>query len=259
MQFIRLLGDHARIIWALMLRELATRYGRDNLGFLWVIFEPLMFCGAVLILWRSIRGPYENGLGIVPFIMTGYMPTILVRHIVMYSMNAVKMNAGLLYHKSITVLDLYSARIMLEFIGVTLAFFIITMLALTFGFAHPPQNLGLFYEGWFTTGLIGAGFGLVLGAISEIVEVVERIVGVALYILVPLSGTFYLADWLPSNVRELALLVPFLDCSEMVRGGFFGPSVHPHYHEVYTLGCALVMLFFGLLLVRHIRDRIELP
>src|ERR1700761_5340319 len=106
MQAIEVLREHGRIIWAIMLRELATRYGRDNLGFLWVIFEPLVFCVGVLILWRSIRGPYENGLSVIPFVMTGYMPTILVRHIVMYSLNAVKINSGLLYHKKITVLDL---------------------------------------------------------------------------------------------------------------------------------------------------------
>ena len=91
----RLLEEHSRIIWALMLRELATRYGRNNLGFLWVIGEPLVFCAAVLVLWRAIRGQYENGIGVIPFIMTGYMPTILVRHVVMYSLNAIKVNSPL--------------------------------------------------------------------------------------------------------------------------------------------------------------------
>src|SRR5580693_6528623 len=97
------LKEHRRIIWALMLRELATRYGRDNIGFLWVIFEPMAFCLGVLVLWRTVRGPFENGLGVVPFTMTGYMPLVLLRHMTMYSLNAIKINNGLLYHKSITV------------------------------------------------------------------------------------------------------------------------------------------------------------
>src|SRR5580693_3957429 len=108
-----------------MLRELATRYGRNNAGFLWVIFEPLAFCIGVLAMWRAIRGQYEAGVSVVPFVMTGYMPVILVRHMCMYSLNAIKINSGLLYHRNITVLDLFSARIILEFVGVTLAFAVV--------------------------------------------------------------------------------------------------------------------------------------
>jgi capsular polysaccharide transport system permease protein len=258
MQAIETLKEHSRIIWALMLRELATRYGRNNLGFLWVIFEPLVFCVGVLILWRAIRGPYEAGLSVIPFVMCGYMPTILVRHIVMYSLNAVKINGGLLYHKSISVLDLFFARIILEFIGVSLSFAVIFGVLISFGLAPLPANLGLVYEGWFITGFVGCGMALMVGAISEIVEVVERIIGVTLYILVPLSGTFFLAEWLPPDVRRIALLLPFLNCSEMVRAGVFGPSINPHYDVAYTVGCAMVMTFIGLLIVRHVRARADM-
>ena len=250
--------EHARIIWALMLRELATRYGRDNIGFLWVVFEPLMFCVGVLILWRSIRGPYENGLSVIPFVLTGYMPTILIRHIVMYSLNSVKINGGLLYHRNITILDLFSARIILEFVGVTLSFSLIYAVLLVFQLAPVPANLGLIYQGWFITALVGAGMGLMVGALSELVEVVERIIGVTLYILVPLSGTFFLADWIPADVRRIALLLPFLNCSEMVRSGFFGSAIHPHYDAAYTLECAAVMLVIGLLIMRHVKPRTDM-
>jgi capsular polysaccharide transport system permease protein len=258
MHTIETVREHSRIIWALMLRELATRYGRDNLGFLWVVFEPLVFCVGVLIMYRAIRGPYIEAISVIPFIMGGYMPTILVRHIVMYSLNAVKINGGLLYHKSISVLDLFVARILLEFIGVTLSFALIFSVLLAFGLAPFPVNLGLLYEGWFTTGFVGCGLALMVGAISEIVDVVERIISVTLYVLVPISGTFFLADWLPPSVRHYALLLPFLNCSEMVRAGMFGPSINPHYDLGYTLACALVMTVIGLLIARHARARAEL-
>jgi len=252
-----MLKDHARIIWALMLREIATRYGRDNLGFLWVICEPLVFCVGVLILWRSIRGQYENGIGVVPFVMTGYMPTILVRHIAMYSINSIRVNSGLLYHKSITVLDLFSSRIILEFFGVSLAFFVVYSILGVFSLIELPRNIGLVYEGWIILGFSGAGLALILGAISELFEVVERIISVTLYILVPLSGTFYMVDWLPPDVQRLALLMPFLDCTEMIRSGVFGSAVVAHYDVGYTVSVSCLMIFIGLLLMRHIRDRVE--
>jgi capsular polysaccharide transport system permease protein len=255
---LNLVDDHLRIIWALMLRELATRYGRNNLGFLWVIAEPLVFCAAVLLLWRAIRGPYENGLEVIPFVLTGYMPTILVRHMVMYSLNAVRVNSPLLYHRNITVLDLMLARVVLEFIGVTLGFFLIFGVLLAFGLAKPPENLALAYEGWFITAWVGFGLALVIGSVSEMQEVVERTIGVALYIVVPLSGTFFLADWLPTDARNAALVLPFLHCSEMIRAGFFGASVHPHYDAGYAAAWGAGLTLLGLLLIRHVRDRVEL-
>jgi capsular polysaccharide transport system permease protein len=254
---LALLDDHVRIIWALMLRELATRYGRDNVGFLWVIFEPLGFCIGVLLMWRAIRGPVENGISVVPFVMTGYMPLILVRHMTMYSLNAVKINSALLYHKSITVLDLFSARIFLEFVGVTFAFVVVYTLITIFGFAKPPANIGLVYEGWMLAAGAGCGLALLVGGISEIFEVVERIIGIALYLLVPLSGTFFLADWLPPYARKLALLLPFLNCAEMIRAGIFGNAINPHYDAGYTFMVDWVMIVVGLLLIRRIRDRVD--
>ena len=51
-----------RVIGALMIRELVTRFGRENIGFLWMMVEPLLFAGLVGILWRYIeRAPKCTG------------------------------------------------------------------------------------------------------------------------------------------------------------------------------------------------------
>jgi capsular polysaccharide transport system permease protein len=254
---IKTLDEHSRIIWALMLRELATRYGRNNLGFLWVIAEPMTFCVGVLILWRTMRGPYENGISVIPFVLTGYMPTILVRHVVSYSVNAVKINGPLLYHRRISILDLYLARIGIEFVGVSLAFVVTFGSLLLLGLAPIPYDIGIVYEGWLLISRVAAGMALLVGALSELIEVVERIISVTLYILVPLSGTFFLADWLPPDVRKLALSLPFLNCAEIIRYGFFGPSIHPHFDVGYTLTCGAIMLFLGLVLVRQVKADVQ--
>jgi capsular polysaccharide transport system permease protein len=39
------------VIGAVMMRELHTRYGRENLGFVWLIVEPLFFCLGVMVVW----------------------------------------------------------------------------------------------------------------------------------------------------------------------------------------------------------------
>src|SRR4051812_21380251 len=156
-QRARSLRDHARIIWALLLRELATRYGRDNLGFLWIVAEPLVFTGAVVVLWRTIKPAYEHGLPIVPFVVTGYLPIILVRHMINHALTCVSANTSLLYHRRITVLHLFIARMSLEFIGVSLAFGVVVGFLMLFGFMDPPKNIYLVYCGWLTLTWITLG------------------------------------------------------------------------------------------------------
>jgi capsular polysaccharide transport system permease protein len=45
-----------RVIQALIIRELTTRFGRENIGFLWVMAEPLLFAVLVGLLWRFEKG-----------------------------------------------------------------------------------------------------------------------------------------------------------------------------------------------------------
>ncbi|MGA0602280.1 ABC transporter permease [Caulobacter sp. KR2-114] len=249
---------HLRIIWALMLRELSTRYGRDNIGFLWVVAEPLLFAAGVLALWGVARPPYEHGLRVLPFVITGYMPIILVRHMISHGMNCVRANRELLYHRQIAVLHLFFARLALEFVGVSLAFVVIFVLLNAAGQMDPPARLYLVYAGWVILAWTSFGLALIFGALAEMFDYVERFVSVITYILVPLSGTFYMAAWLPPGFRRMALYLPFLHSVEMIRGGFFGEFTPTYFDPTYACAWAAGFTVVGLALARGVRDRVEI-
>ncbi len=69
--FIESLRIQLRVIGALLMREIVTRYGRDNLGFLWLFVEPMMFTLGVTALWAG-TGLRHSSLPIVAFAVTGY-------------------------------------------------------------------------------------------------------------------------------------------------------------------------------------------
>ena len=46
-----------RVILALLMREIITRFGRRNLGVLWLVAEPMMFTMFVAALWTAIARP----------------------------------------------------------------------------------------------------------------------------------------------------------------------------------------------------------
>lgn len=247
-----------RIIWALILRELATRYGRDNIGFLWLVGEPLMFCIGVTIMWSIIRAPFEHGIGVVAFTVTGYLPLTLLRHLLGQSVNCLRANSNLLYHKQITALKLFTARAILEIAGVSATFFVVTTLMCLFGLMDPPKNIALVITGWFLLAWIVFGLGLIFGCLSQYSDIVERAMQLLTYVMLPMTGTFYMIAWLPYQYRETVDKIPFINCSEMIRKGFFGEFVPAYFHVTYTVYWALGLTFIGLILCQMIRDRVEL-
>jgi len=251
------ISKHATIITSLMLREIITRYGRRGLGFVWLVGEPLLFTGSVIILWSIIKAPYQHGIRIAPFVMTGYMTLVMFRHLISYSMGAVSGNVGLLFHQKIKILHVYLSRFLLEFGGATLAFVIVYVTLMAFGQVGLPQDILLLYYGWVTLFILGMGVALVVSALAMEFPVVERIVPVLLYAILPFSGAFTMAAWLPPNLREFYLKVPLPHTVEMIRAGVFGEFVETHYDPLYPLFWGGVLIAFGLIMISRAKEHID--
>lgn len=248
---------NARIITALMLRELITRYGRRGLGFAWLIGEPLLFCLGVLVLWTVARPDYEHGIRMGPFIMTGYMSLLLLRHQITLSLSALQANVGLLHHRGIAVLHLYIARNILEFLGTTAAFAVVYAVLMALRQVSWPADLLLLYGGWFLLAFMSMGVAMIFAALAIRFEVMERIVPLFTYILIPMSGAFFMAAWVPAAYRDAFLLIPLPHPIEMVRAGVFGEFVETHFDPLYALGWAAVFNAAGLLLLGGARERVD--
>ena len=52
MQSLRI---QARVVHALIMREIITRYGRHNIGFAWLFAEPMLFTIGVIGLWSIVH------------------------------------------------------------------------------------------------------------------------------------------------------------------------------------------------------------
>jgi len=253
----RTIGDHLRIVGALMIREVATRFGREGLGFAWLVGEPLIFAFGVLLMWTLLKPAYEHGLRLAPFIMTGYMSLLLLRHMISHGLSAIIANTGLLYHRHITPLHIYISRFALEFAGTTVAFVVTYGFLLATRSVTLPHEPLLLYGGWLLLAWLSTGIALVLAAIALEHEVVERVVPVFTYLLIPISGAFTMAAWLPAKYRDLFLLVPIPHGIEMIRAGVFGEFVPTYYDASYIAAWALGLNFLGLVLLARTQRNIE--
>jgi capsular polysaccharide transport system permease protein len=243
---------------ALFVRDLMMRYGRAHLGFAWVVLEPMLLTVGVLILWSILRGGYEHGLRIIELVLTGYMLLTLWRHLTNSMILLFRRSTALLYHRRVSLYDIFFSRLLLEFAGTTLALMFVMFTMLLLGLINPIEDWSLVIGGWLLMAFLATGTGAVILAVTEWNETAEKFVQPIQYLLIPLSGTFFMVGWLPSSAQTAILFNPMIHCYEMLRSGFFGPAIDTHYSTTYVISWAFFLNFVGIWGMQRIRKNLQI-
>lgn len=235
-----------RVIGALLMREVITRYGRNNIGFLWLFVEPLIFTLGVTALWTATQSVHGSSLPIVAFAMTGYSSVLIWRNMPSRCIGAVEPNLSLMYHRQVKIIDIFAARVVLEACGASISFVVLGVLYWFFGWVEPPENVLTVILGWTMLIWFGVSLGILLGSLAEMSDLVEKLWHPASYLLFPLSGAAFMVDALPKTAQNVVLLLPMVHGVELVREGYFGSAVHARYDIGYMTLCCLGLSLFAL-------------
>ncbi|UVO52383.1 ABC transporter permease [Sphingomonas sp. SUN019] len=257
-RFRRGLPVQFRVTGALMLRELHMRYGRENIGYLWLILEPLLLAAMIGLMHQ--RGPAHFGSDIkpVPLALVGYCNFMTFRGIINRAEGALEGSASLFYHRTISVFDILISRALLEVAGTFVSFVILISLAIAFGLAGLPERplwylLGVFLMFWQCFAL-----SMIVCSITHENRSIGRLIHPITYIMMPLSGAFFVLSELPSEVRKVFYWVPLSHIFELLRYGWFDAAnpdfIDPMYLGIWLMASTLI----GLLLISVVRKRIEL-
>lgn len=249
--------EQIRVLRALIVRDLMMRYGRESGGFAWVIIEPMLLCVGVTSIWMLLKPGFEKGVVVSALVFTGYMPLTLFRHISNFGVQIFRRSSLLFFHRPISILDLFWSRVVLEFTATSTAFLVVYVALLGFGFVDPVYDWSLCLLGWMTMAYIATATSLLFAVTTEIYEWSERIVQPFQYLLIPLSGTFFIVEWLPETVRSIIWYNPLIHVYETIRAGFIGPSLTTHAAWWYPIMFSTVLFAFGCLGVARARKSIH--
>ena len=242
-----------KVVKALMIRELVTRFGRDNIGFLWIMAEPLLFAGLVGVVWSYVRGPEYHGISMIAFVATGYIPLTFMRSSFGRSAKIFQTNSALLYHRQVKILDFIFVRVSIEAVGAMMAYIFAGIVLIFLGHFPFPNDVGALVAGWAIYVFFVFAVASMLAPLSEMSETVEKLVPISVYLAIPFSGVFNMASWLPAPMRDALMWSPLVSGMELMRYGLFGDLVTPYYDVTRAVGVTLAFLFFGLILCRRVR------
>jgi capsular polysaccharide transport system permease protein len=250
-------GIQRRVVHALLMREIITRFGRKNLGVLWLVAEPMLFTLGIVTLWSAVGLHHGSPIPIVAFAVTGYSSVLLWRNCASRAGGAVAQNKQLLFHRNVRVIDVLVTRILIEIGGATGSFLLLSLLFIFVGWMPMPDDPLEVVFGWTMLAWFGTSLALLIGAGTAFSEVVERLWHPVSYLMFPISGAAFMVDWLPEGLQKIVLLLPMVHGVEMLREGYFGNAVHTHYDFGYMAICCLVLSLAALYVVEEASRRVE--
>lgn len=247
------LAIQARVVFALMHRDMLSRFGRTMLGYPWAVVAPLLTIATMSLLFTFMQRRAPIGESFLLFFATGYIPYMVFRMTSLRGFGAFLSNAAVFQFPIVMPFDALLSRILLEFWTMIIASVIVFLVIWLLGFGGlPVQVTPMLYA----VGLLALlGFGVAtLNACIEIYFVTwGRFYRVMMMLLFYTSGIFYIPDWLPYQVRDMVVWNPILHVVELFRTAFYPGYGSETFDARYLLSWAFGVVPVSMALERVVR------
>lgn len=240
-----------RVLFALVVRETGTRFGRSYGGYLWAIAEPLGGIALLTVAFSlALRKP-PIGTNFALFYATGMLPFMLYNNIARSVASAINTNRGLLRYPVVTALDTVFAKLVLEVVTmIVVGTLLFTGLILSFGLEvrFDPVAVAL---SCLLAAILGLGIGTLNCVLFGFYPTWQNLWGVMTRPLVIMSGLFYTFQALPVQIQSVLWYNPIIHIVGLMRAGFYGTYDASYASPLYVLGFGLVPFVIGAYLLRR--------
>lgn len=240
-----------RAVFALILREMSTTYGRSPGGYVWAIAEPLGAVAILSVTFSLLTHHPPLGKNFVLFYATGYLPLMAYQSISGKIASAIRFSKPLLAYPTVTYVDAIVARILLAVLTeliVSVALFGITLMVIrdsvSIDFIALIRCVGMVVA-------FGTGVGLVNCFLTSVLPIWQFIWAVVNRPMFIVSGVMFLIDGLPADIRNYVLYIPITHFVSMARVGFYSSYEGAYISETYVYGISLVLAAFGMLMLHR--------
>lgn len=241
----------ARVIAALVLREMTARYGRSVGGYFWAVAEP---AGGIILLalvfsYALFRPPLGNSF--VIFYATGIIPFYLYSAVANSVTSSVQQNRGLLTYPVVSALDTVIARVILETLNFMMIAAVLFPLFIYFDRAIVTVQLDQIVLAFAMAAALGLGVGSVNAVIGGFFPTWKSIWVMVNRPMFILSGVMFTYDMIPDPARGWLWYNPVIHVIGQMRMGFFASYGGDYISHVYVFGIGLSLFVVGAYLLRR--------
>ncbi|HUF87849.1 MAG TPA: ABC transporter permease [Thermohalobaculum sp.] len=249
----------ARVLFALIMREMTTRFGRSMMGYVWAFIEPVAFIALLSLAFSRISHSPPFGNSFPLFFATGYLAFSFYNDIASLTGRSVSVNRPLLSYPAVTPLDTVLARLVLQVLT-GLAVGGIVFAGILAIYADPVQIAPAPLMTMLALGaFLGLGVGLVNVTLFALSKGWEIAYGVISRPVLFVSCIFYSYESMPLFVREILWWNPIVHLVGLLRSGFYPVYDASHVSVFYVLALALGLTVLGLALMAAMGNRLVEP
>jgi capsular polysaccharide transport system permease protein len=242
-------------IFALMMRELKTRFGAKKLGYFWAIAEPAVQASIIALLFSLIGRSSLTGVPVALFIISGIMPFKFFSKLLPQLAGSVQANKALFTYRQVSILDPLITRLIIEVTTYIVVLCIILSGMAWIGFDVEMQDFLVFLMINLLLISLGLGMGILLCVASAYWEDTNKVVGLMMMPMFMISGIFFTATMIPQKYHYLLDWNPIFHVIELIRQAMFVSYTSPIGDWQYVAFCALVSNAAGLMLYQVSRQR----
>ncbi|MGD1037839.1 MAG: hypothetical protein ABR878_11725 [Roseiarcus sp.] len=253
---VGMLKAQGRILHALMLRNIKTRVGGNEFGFLMMgVGFPLSHILIILLINAGLgrASPYGDSAalwfatGIVPFFAFQYMARFIVLGTVL--------NRPLLSFPIVKFTDIVFASAIVEVLNAGLIVLIVCAIFWAFGIDFMPLDVVQAILALLAMILLGLAWGVVTAIIISAVPALMTPFFLFQVVLWLASGIVFVPDALPEAARTPLSYLPTVQGVEWMRSAYYDGFGGTILDKPYMISFAVVTLFIGLTLERLVRGK----
>ena len=245
-----------RVLLALMLRNIRTRFFGHGLGYLIAVAWPLLHILIIIALFvvAGLAPPYGSSMAL--FIATGALPFMVFSYLSRFMTIYVVHNRPLLSFPEVKVIDVLLASALLEILSALCVVFVCIVIGWFCGIDVTPNNVVEASYALGATVLLGFGFGLLNGAIALAFPIWATVYQLAIVFLWVPAGVFFVPDALPKPLRDILAYHPVLQVIEWMRSAYYQGYGDLVLDRQYVIEVGIGAVFLGLLLERGMRGHV---
>lgn len=240
------------VVFALLLREMRSRFGQRRMGAFWMLAEPIIQLIVMVVLMGLLRGRGPTqGIPFPMFLLTGIAPFVMFRGVALLIMEGLSANRGLFAYKQVTPMDTFVARTIMQISISSISYLFVLAAFGWYGYdisiSYPLEWLGLLFIGV----VMSFGLGMVFAVLTDAVPETRTFIRFLFLGLYFTSGAIFPISSFPAYVLPYISWNPYLHLIELLR-----ESVFPFYKTLslvsfpYLALCTAVLLCLGLGLFR---------
>lgn len=244
-------GRMGRIIVALVLREMATTYGKSAGGYIWAVIEPILGIALLSLLFSMTFNSPALGSNFPLFYATGFLPFTMFNGLAAKVALSIRFSRPFLAYPSVTFIDTMIARALLTTLtNVAVIAIVITGIFIIYQIPLVIDMAAIF-ESLVLIALLGVGVGTTNCYLMTAFPVWERTWHIITRPLFLVSGVLFLYDFMPTQAQQFLWYNPLLHCIGLMRRGIYPTYEAAYINMEYVVGVSVVLLVFGLLMLKR--------